>query len=186
MEIYKARIVGVRPLLFNRYPIDVREAVKKVKKQSVFNPEENAKKCLYIRPKDNLIYLPAEHIEGALIKGATQIVWRKRKTYKDIVASSVIVMPREIPFLFPKDPSHYIVDITTGVIPSTRGRIPIARPRWDEWKFEFEIRNVQPEDLNLDTMESILIEAGKIGIGTYRLKYGKFIVEEIVKDKTKT
>jgi len=154
-------------------------AGKKVRKGTVFNAVADAEKCLY-KTLEGKIYQPAEHIEGALIKGACQIQWKGKKTFKDIVAQSIIISPREIPFKTPKD-AKYVVDVTTCVIPATRGRVPVARPRWDEWEFEFTISNENPEDLDGETLKNILTEAGKVGIGTFRLKYGKFEVESFEK-----
>ena len=71
--------------------------------------------------------------------------------------------------------------LATCDIPATRGRIPVARPRWDDWAFEFTINNENTEDLDSETLKNILTEAGKVGIGTFRLKYGKFVVESFEK-----
>jgi len=175
MEKYKVIVQGYRPLFHNAYPMPSAESAgKKVRKSTVFNATENAEKCLY-RTVEGKIYQPAIHFEGAMIKGACQIQWKGKKTFKDIVAQSVMVMPREIPFKTPKD-AKFAIDITTCVIPATRGRIPVARPRWDEWSFEFTIINENTDDLDGETLKNILIEAGKIGVGTFRLKYGKFEV----------
>ena len=180
MDKYKVTIKGCRPLLHNRYPMPTAESAgKKVRKATVFNAVADAEKCLY-KTTEGKIFQPAIHIEGALIKGACQIPWKGKKTFKDIVAQSIIVMPREIPFKVPKD-AKYEVDVTTCVIPATRGRVPVARPRWDEWEFEFTIVNENVDDLDGGTLKNIVVEAGKIGIGTFRLKYGKFEVDSFEK-----
>jgi hypothetical protein len=155
-------------------------AGKKVRKGTVFNAEADAKACLYTKPNSDVPYQPAEHLEGAMIKGACQIQWKGKKTFKDIVAQSIIISPREIPFKEPKD-AKYEIDVTTCVIPATRGRVPVARPRWDDWAFAFTITNDNTDDLDGDTLKNILVEAGKVGIGTFRLKYGKFEVESFEK-----
>ena len=182
IEKYRTVIKGTRPLMVNRYPLEEAATGKgKAPKPTVFDKEKETEKCLY-KNAEGIIYIPAEHIEGAMIHGAAKIrigAGQGKKTFKKLVAQDVIIMPREIPFKEPKDPSKYIIDLTTGVIPSTGGRVPIARPRWDEWSLEFTIINNNPGDISIETMENILIEAGKEGIGTYRLKYGKFEVEGI-------
>jgi len=180
IEKYRAVIQGIRPLLHSRYPLDESQLGKKARKSTVFIAERDAKKCLYMTT-DGKIYQPAEHLEGALIKGAAQIPWKGKKSFKDIVAQSVMVMPREIPFKVPAD-AKYTIDITTCVNQTTRGRLPVARPRWDEWEFEFTIINENTDDLDGGTLRNILEEAGKIGIGTFRLKYGKFIVKDFQKN----
>lgn len=175
-EKYHAVIHGERPLLHNQYPMPTAESAgKKSRHGTAFNAIVDARKCLYLKPDSDVPYQPAIHIEGAMIKGATQIQWKGKKTFKDIVAQNVIISPREIPFKVPAD-AKYVVDVTTCVIPATRGRVPVARPRWDDWEFEFDILNSNPEDLDVNTCKNILEEAGKVGIGTFRLKYGKFKV----------
>jgi hypothetical protein len=172
-------IRGLRPLIHNKYPLNIEGVISKVRKGTVFDPEQQAKDCLYTNTK-GVIYQPAEHIEGAMIKGATQVKYKGKKSYKDIVAQNLIVQPREI-----KLPQEYRIDITTGVIPATRGRITIARPAWDEWTLEFDVIDTSAyQDINTGILKNIIEEAGKVGIGTFRLKYGKFevvSVEEIVK-----
>ena len=174
MKKYHVKIRGLRPLLHHRYP-EPEEKTAKGRRSTVFNPEQEAKKCLYISANNGKIYQPAEHIEGAMIKGATQIQFKGKKTFKDIVAQNLIVQPREILL-----PQKYRIDVTTGVIPATRGRVPIARPAWDEWELEFDVIDTSSyEDINTEILRNIMEEAGKVGIGTFRLKYGKFEVVDV-------
>lgn len=174
MQKYHAKVHGVLPLLHHKF--QQAGFGQKVRKSTVFNPKEEAEKCLYRNPKTGKIYQPAEHLEGAMIKGAANIQLKGKKTFKSI-AAQLQVSPREISIS-----QEYEIDQTTGVIPATRGRVNIARPRWDEWELEFDVIDPSnPADTDEDRMRQILDEAGKQGIGTFRLKYGHFIVDEVKK-----
>lgn len=181
MKKYKVHIKGIRPLIHKKYPLDEQTLNTKSKKSTVFDVEKEIESCLY-KDAEGKIYQPSAHIEACLIKGATQIKWQGKKTFKDLVAQGIFVDDDKLRFKVPENPEDFEVDITTAVIPATRGRMPIARPKWNEWEFEFTLTNHADEHISKDTLENILVEAGKIGIGTYRLKFGKFepvSVEEI-------
>lgn len=171
---YHVKIHGIRPLLHHKFG-DPGSLGKKARRSINFDPVAEADKALYKNPKTGRIYQPAEHLEGAMIKGAAQIQMKGKKTFKSAVAQSIIIQPREISL-----PQEYEVDITTGVIPATRGRVQVARPRWDNWELEFDIIDTsETDDINTNTMRNILEEAGKVGIGTFRLKYGQFAVDSV-------
>ena len=75
---------------------------------------------------------------------------------------------------------NYATDVRLAVIPTTRGRVPVARPRWDEWDMEFVIRVMDPEYLDQSTLKEILEIAGREqGIGTFRPKFGRFEVVDL-------
>lgn len=172
---YNVTIKGTVPLMHNRYPLNATDITKKEKKGKVFNAEESAKKCLYVNTKGE-IYQPADHIEGALIKvgSSINIAGGGKKTYKDQMKTNILVMPTEIPFENGKD---YETDVRLAVIPATRGRVPVARPRWDDWSFNFTIRVMDKETLDADILKQLLETAGRTqGIGTYRPKFGRFEV----------
>lgn len=172
---YKVKIHGIRPLIHHKFS-DPASLGRKSRRALVFDPAAEAEKGLYRNAKGK-IYQPAEHLEGAMIKGAAQIQMKGKKTFKNAVAQSLIIQPREISL-----PQEYRTDVTTAVIPSTRGRVQVARPAWDKWELEFEVVDTsEQEDINEETMRNIMEEAGKVGIGTYRLKYGQFAVDSVTK-----
>lgn len=172
VQDYAVRIEGLVPLLHNAYPLGTE---KKKVRGTVFNADEEIKKCFY-RTNEGKIYQPSEHIEGALIKaGSSKTVPGKgKKTYKDLMKTNIVIFPREIPF---PNGSKYITDVRLCVIPATRGRVPVARPRWDKWGFDFTIRVKDESLLDGETLRELLEIAGREqGIGTYRPKYGLFEV----------
>jgi len=172
MKMYKVVIEGTKPLMHHAFK------VLEKKRKRAFNPEEEAENCLY-KDSRGRIYQPASHIEGALIKSSTDFRWSGRKTYKHIVSSEVTVIPEEIPFLIPENPEEYKIDIRSIVSPSTKGRQLIARPIWNHWRFKFYLKVDDETELDGDMLKKILINAGKrYGIGTYRLKFGRFKVIE--------
>ena len=178
MKKYNVRIRGIRPLIHNRYDLDEAQKKRKKQKGSTFNPEKEVEKSLYRNTKGE-IYQPADHIEGALIKTGPKFVIpnASRKTYKDRMKSQIFVSPSQISFN--GNSNNYEIDIRSGVVPSTRGRIAIARPRWDNWEFDFQIQVLDENLVSGDILKEILETAGREqGIGTYRPKFGLF---EVVK-----
>jgi hypothetical protein len=183
VQDYNVTIRGIAPLMHNRYPMEVATMTKKKQRGTVFNPEEEVKKTYYTNSKGEIIQ-PAEHIEGALIQAgsAKTVPGLGKKTYKDLMKTNVAVLPTEIPFPNGKD---YKTDIRLAVIPATRGRVPVARARWDEWEFNFTIRVFDNDLTDGEALKDILEIAGKTkGIGTYRPKYGRFEVVRFEPVKT--
>lgn len=175
MVDFDVTIEGVVPLMHNRYPLESVMTKTKRQRGTLFNPAEEAKKCLYIN-QSGQIYQPADHIEGCLIQAGSSktVPGLGKKTYKDLMKTNIAVMPIEIPFPMGKD---YKEDVRLAVIPATRGRVPVARPRWDTWKLDFTLRIFDDTLLDGETLREILEIGGKTkGIGTYRPKYGRFKV----------
>jgi hypothetical protein len=171
---------GIRPLLVNRF------FEKKSVKGVIEKPEKVAEDALY-KDKKGKIYLPAEHFEGALIKAAKGMPMPGmggKKTYLDEVAQNVIVYPQNVPFKVPKNPDNYEID-ARAVVMKGLGRRMAHRPRWDEWEFEFTVRYDASFGVKIDrdVLTELLQRAGKIGVGTYRLKFGKFIVVSVTEKK---
>lgn len=182
MQDYSVKIEGLSPLMHNRYPIDLIGKPKTTIKGKVFNPEVEVQKCLYRNTKGE-IYQPSDHIEGALISVGATINKVGKKTYKDDMKTNIQVLPQEIPFPKGKD---FTVDIRLCVIAATRGRIPVARPRWDKWEFDFTIRVFDETMLSSEVLKTLLETAGKTkGIGTYRPKFGRFEVTKFETIKPK-
>lgn len=182
---YAVKIRGVVPLMHNRYPLDALSITKKKVRGSVFDPAEEVQKCLYKNVKGD-IYQPSDHIEGALINvgSSKTIPGRGKKTYKDMMKTNVVVLPIEIPFKNGKD---FQTDVRLGVIPATRGRVPIARPIWNDWEFDFILRVADESLIEGETLKELLEIAGKEkGIGTYRPKYGRFEVAKFEPVKKKS
>jgi len=181
MKDYKVKIKGIVPLMHNRYPMDAMDITKKVRRGTIHDPKVEADKCLY-KNAEGVIYQPSDHIEGALIKvgSSMTIPGAGKKTYKDMMKTNIAVLPQEIPF--PNGP-NYQIDTRLGVIPATKGRVPISRPRWDEWEVEFTIRVFDETLLPGEVLKELLERAGKEqGIGTYRPKFGRFEVSEFKED----
>lgn len=183
MQDYAVQIRGIAPLIHNRYPLDAVSITKKKPRGTIFNPTEEVQKCFY-RDLNGKIYQPADHIEGALIKigSSKTIPGRGKTTYKDMMKTNIMVLPVEIPF---PNGEKFITDVRLGVIPATRGRVPIARPLWEDWAFNFTLRVFDETLIEGDTVKELLEMAGREkGIGTYRPKYGRFEVTKFDPVKT--
>jgi len=177
MKKFKVKIRGVAPLLQHRFP-ETEEDKPQRRKVGVLDWSKEVEEALY-KKSDGTVYEPSTHIEGAMIKAASnfQIPGRGKKTYKDLFKSAVFVEPLEIPL----EPQKYTVDRRPVVMPG--GRIVRSRPKFENWGLTFDVI-VTEEELRAETVKNILIYAGNyIGIGDFRPKFGRFEVVEF-KDVT--
>jgi len=174
----KCRIEGLAPLLQHRFP-EEEEDLKAKRKTGRVDYSQEVEKALY-RDENGVIYEPSSHIEGALRKAAAnfQIPGKGKKTYKNLILSSVIVEPEKIPL----NPQTYTVDRRSVVV--NRARVYRYRPRFENWSLEFTIK-ILDDQLSPDVLQEILEYAGAAcGIGDYRPKFGRFKVTqfEVIED----
>jgi len=171
MAKVNATILGVAPLLQHRYPSE-KEETKITKTRGARDYSGEAELALY-KDEAGKIYQPAEHILGALIKAAGdfKITGRGKKTYKDLIKSAVVIFPDAIPHKKTK----WIVDRRPVVV--QRARIMRERPRFDDWELNFIIETLD-EQLPISALKEILDQAGKVGIGDFRPRFGRFMVTE--------
>lgn len=172
MKQIDVEITGIAPLLQNRFPVEehghnISKATKKV-----YVPEDEAKKCLYIR--DGKIYQPAEHIYQCMVRAATDFKFSGKKTFKDVITSGIIIEPEEIPLITNKT---YEIDIRPVVI--QRARVLKWRPKFNQWKLKFKLTILDDTNISPANIKEILEKAGATkGIGDYRPRFGRFMVTE--------
>lgn len=170
MKKIDVEIMGIAPLLQNRFPMEEHGHNESKAKKKVYVPEEEAKKCLYIR--NDKIYQPAEHIYQSMIRAAVDFKYEGKKTYKDVITSGIIIEPEEIP-LVSKEP--YEIDTRPVVI--QRARVLKWRPKFVDWKLKFSITVLDDTNIRLDVLKLILEKAGQTkGIGDYRPRFGRFTI----------
>jgi hypothetical protein len=171
-QVLEVEVRGIAPLLMHRYP-EENGAPKSTRRTGAPNWESEAESAKYVLP-DGTLYQPSTHIEGALIKSASNflIAGRGKRTYKDLIKGALVVLPEAIPHVH----RDHKVDARLVVNPSTRGRIMRYRPRLDRWSLAFTI-HILDEQLSTETVQQILDHAGRyVGIGDYRPKFGRFTV----------
>ena len=169
-EQFHVVIKGISPLLQHQYNME--KTTKGLSKAGVsYDPREEAEKSLY-QDESGTIVQPASHVEGAMVKEATnfKIPGQGKKTFKDAFKAGIFIDPILIPHKFPK----WEIDNQTVVV--VRARIVRSRPRLDKWELEFTINNID-ERITPEILKMILEGAGRFkGIGDYRPKYGRFDV----------
>lgn len=173
MERISVTIKGTSPLLQNRFDEAVLEK-KSTRKRGVV-VEDNPENKLYKLPNGK-VYQPADMIKACLVKISTSypIRGQKRKTYKDLVKACLFVTPEAIVH----ENQKFTIDTRSGVNPNTRGRVIIKRPRFDKWRLSFCIE-INDEQLPIEVIKEMLDDAGRtVGIGDYRPRFGRFMVEE--------
>lgn len=171
MKQISVEIQGIAPLLQHRFPIEEHGVNTSKSKKKVYDPQEEAEKCLYKNPKGE-IYQPAEHIFQSMVKAAVDFKFEKKKSYKDVITSGVLVEPEEIPLIFE---GNYEIDARGAVV--QRSRIVRWRPRFNKWKLRFTINILDDENISVPALKEILERAGATkGIGDYRPRFGRFMV----------
>lgn len=195
---FNCHIKGMAPLIFNRYPEEENPEGKSKQKVAVKSADEQVYQSLYwLKPtsfedflkfkKDNsykmpigLIYQPAEHIIGSMIKAAVNFKLEGKKTFKDVIKAGLFVEPLKIPHLV----GTLEKDWRPVVIPKQRARVMKGRGRLDEWELKFQAICSDLRATAKD-IEDILKYAGAYGgIGDFRPRYGRFEVIEFEEIKS--
>ena len=186
------RIVGTAPLMQHRYPMpDLTALGKGGKKQTgAVDYTQEWRGYLYAT-KDGMVVQPAVHIEGALIKAATnfKIQGKRGASYKDLFKAALFIAPDEIPHnvavpdeLDADGDKILYLDVRPVVV--QRARVVRIRPTFKPgWELDFTI-NVIDDGLPADIVQDALTLAGQaVGIGDFRPRFGRFSVArfEIVK-----
>lgn len=114
-----------------------------------------------------------KHSQGPLVESGIQILRSAKLQYSgphiEITENGVFPNPELDPYF----EEHCWV--TMGVV--QKRKILVSRPIFKEWFCEVEIM-FEPEIINKETLITAIESAGKLkGIGTYRSKYGRYIVE---------
>jgi len=183
MKTVKVVIQGTVPLLQHRYQFRDEIASSPKKKSGSIDYSLDWIKALYWN-KEIGLYQPSEHIEGAMIKSAGnfQIVGKGKRTYRDLIKSTVFCKPDFIPYGYKaKSPEELLekkfISVHKAVVVVNRGRIERLRPMLPAgWKLNFNLE-VFDDQLSKDALFEILTYAGKfIGLSDWRPRYGRFAI----------
>lgn len=171
MKLIEVEITGIAPLLQHRFPTEEHGINKSKAKKQVYDPKEEAEKCLYRNAKGE-IYEPAEHIFQAMVRAAVDFKFEKKKSYKDAITSGIFVTPDEIPLI---SDIPFEIDARGAVV--QRSRIIRWRPRFNQWKLRFNIEVIDSDNISTNALKEILEKAGSAkGLGDYRPRFGRFMV----------
>lgn len=179
---FNVLIRGIAPLLQHRFDPAKLTNIKKFKgDKQLSEKEKRASAEQFLYEEKGKVVQPASHIEGAMIKSGTELrlSGAGKKTYKDLIKSSVFVFPENIPHRIQK----WTVDERPVVNPTTRGRNMCYRPRMEEWELAFQME-VLDDRADKDAIKEILRLAGlRNGIGSYRPRFGRFEVKKFEETK---
>lgn len=120
-------------------------------------------------------YIPGKNVKELLRAAAT-----KYKRGEDIKRSLVVVLNR-IPLTY-EGPSEqdalwaegYKYTAMVANAGMNRGRVVRCRPCFDSWSLTAEVA-YDPEDLDFDTLQTIVDRSQKLGLGDYRPEFGSFV-----------
>lgn len=171
MKKINVEITGIAPLLQNRYQTESNGQNQSKAKKKVYNPIEEAKKCLYTTPEGE-IYQPSEHIYQSMVKASTDFKFEGKKSYKDLIQSRILIEPEAIPLISEEE---YEIDTRPVVI--QRARVLKWRPKFNKWNLQFTLTILDDENISVPVAKEILEKAGATkGIGDYRPRFGRFMV----------
>lgn len=186
--IYHVEIEGVTPYMQHRMDDVKLEAWEKNRKHIIERPDinqEDLKRALFhsYQLKDGRFFLPSEHLRQAFINGGGYLkskVGVKTKSMKSIIAAILMVNPEEIIL-----PEFDVIDKRSAVNRNIKGRIIVVRPKWMNWKAEFDMV-LDNETITEETIRELIATTGNyVGIGSYRPTsngyFGRFKLIELTK-----
>jgi len=173
METYKVRIQGNKPLLMHNPQGMIGDKPTRRRGEHP-DPKAEAETYLYKDDKGE-ICIPAAMIKACIREGGRNYkISGRRTSFAAMIKAGLEIFPMMVPLV---SDGPWEVDLRSVVI--QRQRILRARPRFNSWALEFEIRNHDPDIIHCDTLEKIIIDAGKYyGLGDFRPEFGLFEVEE--------
>lgn len=176
-KIISARLDGIRPILFDRYPGD---------NKTKLPPQDK----MYLDDKQRLVF-PALNLFSLLCAENTKSVARfgprneasARRQISQGIGAYVDIQPADIPLLGENDKQlkwggkwegqfsiYEAVARTKQGTPNATIRPRIALP----WALEFAIEYVPNSDCTLRNLEESFAIGGKIGLGTFRPFFGRY------------
>lgn len=188
MKTIKFQIKGTQPLMqsnpqtvnpFNKYKIALKPlTAKRNKTEDDMNEiyRLQFESSLYL--KNGQYVIPCDHFWKSICTAAKEMKLGKKFEQSFLVMSDC---PLEFPEknLTPSqlfdEKSH--VDIRDGVI--MRARVPVCRAIFTEWSTTLECFYDETQLDEKDILHIVDTAGQRYGIGTYRMKYGKFKAEKI-------
>jgi hypothetical protein len=122
-------------------------------------------------------YIPGKNVHEMLRKAATK--WKKGE---DVKRSLIVVENRiQLDYAGPRDQQGlwdegYRYTAMVANAGMNRGRVVRCRACFDDWSLVVELA-WDPEDLDFDTLESIVERSQKYGLGDYRPTFGAFMAK---------
>ena len=185
MYTVDVKVRGTAPLIQHRFPIPELDDMSKGGTVRTGAKDYTREWCGYFYETPNgMIYQPAAHFEGAMVKSAVnfKITGRRGRTYKDLFRAAVFVTPDQIPHniavpdeLDTDADKPLYLDVRPVVV--NRARVVRIRPTFSAgWELEFTLEVID-DQINSELVQDVLALAGKtVGIGDFRPKFGRFSV----------
>ncbi len=191
MYTVDVKVVGVAPVLQNRFPMPEFADMSRGGKKKTGSPDYSDEWREKFYANKAGIFQPSSHFEAALVRTAASftIQGKRGKTYKDLFKASVFVTPEEIPFNVPiLDKPVFDADqpvyLTMYPVIVNRARVVRIRPALKTgWELEFNIECID-DQIHASLLQDVLALAGKTcGVGDWRPRFGRFNVArfEVVK-----
>jgi len=168
VTIYKVKIEGTKPLLMHNPESMISDRPKRRRGEHP-DPREEAEVALY-KNESGEICIPAFNVKACIREaGRNYKVAGRKSTFAAMIRAGLEISPSMIPVIH----NGWTIDLRSVVI--QRSRILRARPRFNVWELEFEIRNLDADVIHADTLKRIIEDAGRFnGLGDFRPEFGLF------------
>jgi len=146
----------------------------KLRRGEHLEPKVEAESYLYKDGKGNIV-IPSVNVKACIREaGRNYRVKGRRSTFAGMIRAGIEIRPfPNISLIY----NGWQVDIRRVRV--QRASILRARPRFNEWTLEFTIINHDPTIIHKETLQKILIDAGKYyGLGDFRPEFGTFKLEK--------
>lgn len=194
--IVECLIVGTRPLLMNKMPIETLiglsdKTKKKGKAAAAPSPEKQAASKVYL--VDEMPVIPLENFMACLIDAGKYVRLEGKKqvsTGKSTVLPGLLSVVNDVLWLMQPngaDPDRWGVaewryDLRQGRNPHGGEAVAIVRPMFSEWAFRLDL-DLDVDELSLDAYRKLLDIAGtRVGLCDFRPArkgiFGQFRVDQ--------
>lgn len=194
MKKYNVEIKGITPVVWNRQTMELRNLIKKLKKDEL---EENELKNWMMKAETNNgnAIIPPEWIIGCLVNSAkeTRIVpWfatSKNQTYTNYISNIKVSVGKPIVAGSVKDLKRKEAILSSQGSSNKGGKVLRCHPILEKWEAEFELIDTV-ERMRIQELKELLTWGGTaVGIGDQRKRnFGRFelvSIKEIGKDEGK-
>jgi hypothetical protein len=185
-KTYEVKIVGTRPIIFNRDTLleietetkkeDAQELAKK--KESLRDKEDRIWRTRAYSNSEGKLFIPSDNIHESLKEGCKywgqKIPGERNKTYTDPITSAVLCT--DIALEHPEERFVDIADLKPFIktVNINDSKIIKIRPMLTSWQGTFFLESIDAR-LTLSVLKTVITFAGAYkGICDWRQKYGRY------------
>jgi hypothetical protein len=151
------------------------------KNKAILSKEDQAEKASY-RNEGGSLYVPTLCMWCCLVEAGRHVVYQGKKKISTRDSSLLSIGAKILDDGLLLNQTKYEIDERSCVVPATKGRIMVYRPKFNDWELSFRLE-VDLTEFSLNTIKELVKVAGKaVGLLAYRpAKKGWFGTFEVIK-----